>query len=101
VIFSSFFPRFFVMGISHSAECDRGLCPLDFHHLLKKVDENFRFFFFVQVDPTVFLKEYFDIVPLITSFILLYTTLGEILLFFKQYDMIKKRKFVFKKEKLQ
>ena len=28
-------------GISHSAECDQGLCPLDTHHPLKSVDVNF------------------------------------------------------------
>ena len=25
----------------HSAECVKGLCPFETHHLLKKVDENF------------------------------------------------------------
>ena len=32
-----------VWGISHSAECDQGLCPLDTHHPLKSVDVNFNF----------------------------------------------------------
>ena len=27
----------------HSAECVKGLCPFETHHLLKKVDENFCF----------------------------------------------------------
>lgn len=29
--------------ISHSAECEEGLCPFQSHNLLKKVDENFNF----------------------------------------------------------
>ena len=29
----------------HSAECVKGLCPFETHHLLEKVDENFLFAF--------------------------------------------------------
>ncbi len=46
--FFMFAPEAQKVTISCSAEHDRGLCPLDTHHLLKKVDENFFFSSFVQ-----------------------------------------------------
>ena len=35
------FLRFLRKKVSHSAECDKGLCPFETHELLKKLDQNF------------------------------------------------------------
>ena len=36
--FSTPFPRSFIIKISHSAECDRGLCPLDSRNFSRKIE---------------------------------------------------------------
>jgi hypothetical protein len=35
--------------VSHSAECDKGLCPFETHELLKKLDQNFYIYLSRQI----------------------------------------------------